>query len=76
MKQRWPASRAGPCTCTTRSAGKRAFKVQQFVAIVTEGGAVRTFNLCKQCYSARRLKRGERQVTASKWRDMVEQKAF
>ena len=25
-------------------------------------------NLCKQCYNVRRLKRGERKVTASRWR--------
>ena len=33
-------------------------------------------NLCKQCYNVRRLKQSEREVTASKWRGMVEQTAF
>ena len=28
---------------------------------------------CMQCYSERRLKEGERRVTTSKWREMVEQ---
>ena len=28
-------------------------------------------NLCKQCYNARWLNQGERQVTASKWRDRI-----
>ena len=40
------------------------------MAIVTE------VNLCTQCYNERRLKQGERRVTASKWREMVELKAF
>ena len=52
------------------------FKFYQLVAIVTNGGKARTINLCKQCYSVERLKQGERRVTASKWREMVEQKAF
>ena len=57
--------------------GEEGFKFDQLEAIVTEeGGTARTINLCKQRYNARWLKQGERQVTASKWRDMVEQKAF
>ena len=53
-------------------------KFYQLVAVVTEEGRgkARTINLCKQCYNGRRLKHGERAVTASKWREMVEQKAF
>ena len=52
-------------------------KFYQFVAIVAEeGGAARTINLCKQRDNVRLLKQGERQVTASKWRAMVDQKAF
>ena len=56
---------------------KEGFKFYQLVAVVTEeGGKARTINLCKQCYTERRLKRGERPVTTSKWREMVEQTAF
>ena len=43
---------------------EEGFKFNQIAAIVTEeGGAVRTINLCKQCYDVRRLNKGEREVT-------------
>ena len=46
---------------------KERFKFYQLVAIVTEeGGKACTINLCKQCYSERRLKEGERPVTGLK----------
>ena len=65
------ASRAGTRTCAITSVERRAS-----VATVTEeGAAARTINLCKQCHYVRRLKQGERQVMASKWREMVEQEA-
>ena len=36
------------------------FKLYQLVAIATEGeGTARTINLCKQCYTLRRLKQGQ-----------------
>ena len=41
-----------------------------------EGGAAHTINLCKTCYNEMRLKQGEEEVAASKWRALVEQKAF
>ena len=57
--------------------GEEGFKSHQYVAIVTdEGGAVRAINLRKQCFNARRLKQGERRVTASKWTEVVEQMAL
>ena len=50
---------------------KEAFKFYQLTVF-----AAHTINLCEQCYNVMRLKRGERKVTASRWRDMIEQKAF
>ena len=35
-----------------------------------------TINLCKKCFDERRLKKGEAKVAASKWRTVIEQKAF
>ena len=32
--------------------------------------------LCNQCCNERRLEQGERELTASKWRELVEQEAF
>ena len=56
---------------------EEGFKFYRIVAIVTEeGGAARTINLRKQCYNVRRLKQGDRDLTALKWSEMVEQKAF
>ena len=57
---------------------KEGFKFYQLAAFVTEegGGKARTINLCKQCYKVMRMKRGDRKVTASRWRETVEQKAF
>ena len=55
---------------------KEGFKFYQLPATVTEGGKAHTINLFKQCYKVRRMKQGERRVTASKWREMVEQKTF
>ena len=86
MKKRWrklsfiPSAVSEPrwtlhmCDNKCRQEG---FKFYLLVAIVTqEGGKARTINLCKQCYSERRLKQGELPVTASKWKEMVEQKLF
>ena len=47
---------------------EEGFELFQIAAIVTEGEAVRTIIWWKQCYKVRRLKQGEREVTASKWR--------
>ena len=56
---------------------KEGFKFYQFAAaLVEDGGASHTINLCKSCYSEMRMKRGERKVTAARWREMIEQKAF
>ena len=49
----------------------------QISAVVTEeGGAAYTINLCKTCYNVRRLGRSEQEVSALKWRELVEQRAF
>ena len=71
------ASHAGPCTCAMASVQKEGFTFHQLAAIVTEGGggAAHTINLIKICYNERRLERGEQEGTASKWREMIEQKA-
>ena len=45
------------------------FKCHQLAVIAAEGGATRAINLCEQCYNVRRLKQGEREMTASKWRE-------
>ena len=56
---------------------EKGFTFFQVAAIVSqEGGAAHTINLCKQCYNERRLKPGEEEVTASKWRALVWQRAF
>ena len=56
---------------------EKGFKFFQTAAIVTEEGcAAHTINLCKHFYNGRRWKQGEEDVTASKWRELVEQKAF
>ena len=56
---------------------EKCLKFFQIAAFVTgEGGAAHTINLCKTCYNERRLKQGEEEVAASKWRALVEQKAF
>ena len=56
---------------------KEGFKFYQLAAIVIEGGgAAHTINLCKQSHNERRQKQGERAATASRWREMKEQKAF
>ena len=53
---------------------EEGFKFCQIAAVVTEGGgAARTINLWKQCYNEMRLEQGERELTAPKWREMVEQ---
>ena len=41
-----------------------------------EGGAAHTLNLRKRCYKERRLKEGEEEVSASKWRELVEQESI
>ena len=70
-KQHWALHM---CDNKCRKAG---FKFHQLAALVTEeGGAARTINFCKQCYNVMLLKRGERKVTASRWREMIEQKIF
>ena len=70
------ASHAGLCTCAMASVRKEGVTFHQLVAIVTEeGGAAHTINLIKICYNDWRLERGEQEVTASKWREMIEQKA-
>ena len=56
---------------------EKGFTFFQVAAIVSqEGGAAHTINLSKQCYNERRLKPGEEEVTASKWRALVGQRAF
>ena len=56
---------------------KEGFKFCQLAAIVIEeGGAAHTINQCKQCYNVMRLKKGERNVTASRWREMIVEKAL
>ena len=40
-----------------------------------EGGAAHTINLCKTCDNDRRLKQGEDEVAASKWKAVTEQKS-
>ena len=66
-----PRSALHMCDNKCREEG---FKFYQLAAIVTEeGGAAHTINLCKQCYNVVRLKRCERKVTASRWREMIEQ---
>ena len=55
----------------------KGFKFFEMAVIVTEeGSAAHTINLCKTCDNAGRLKQGEEEVTAPKWRELVEQKAF
>ena len=49
---------------------------QHAATVVGERGAAHAINLCKQRYNVMRLKRGERKVTASRWREMIEEKAF
>ena len=39
---------------------KEGFKLYHLAAIVVEGGAAHTINLCKQCCNEIRMKRGER----------------
>ena len=57
---------------------KEGFKFHQLAAIVVKGGgtAAHTINLCKKYYHEMRMKRCEREMTASGWRVMIEQKAF
>ena len=53
------------------------FKYFQLVAVVSEeNGAVRTNNLCQQCYNERRVQQGEQPVEAAQWKEMVELKAY
>ena len=60
--------------CEGREEG---FRFYQLAAIVVEEeGTAHTINLCKQCYDLMRMIRGERKVTASRWRKMFEQKGF
>ena len=55
---------------------EQGFKYFQLVAAVLEEGAVRTINLCKQCYNERRDQQGEQPAKAGQWREMMEQKAY
>ena len=49
---------------------KEGFKFYQLAAIVVEdGGAAHTINLCKPSYNEMRMKRGDRKVTAARWRE-------
>ena len=70
------ASHAGPCACVTTSVEPKDLKFFEIAAVVSEvGGAARTINLCRKCYSERRAKEGSSEVDASKWRARIEQKA-
>ena len=51
-------------------------QVLQNCGCCDKGGAAQPINQCKACYNERRLKQGEEEVAASKWRALVEQKAF
>ena len=61
--------------CDSKSS-KEGFKFYQLAAIVMEGGGAHTINQCKQCYNVMGLKRGEREVTAPRWREVIEEKAL
>ena len=52
----------------------KGFKFFAIAGIVTE--EAHTIKLCKTCYNVRRTKRGEEEVTASPWRELVKQKVF
>ena len=68
------ANTAEPCTCVVTSVTKKGFKFFEIAAVVSEGGAAHTIDLCKKRHNERRLKQGEEEVAASKWRALVKQK--
>ena len=48
------------------------FKFFEIAAVVSEGGATHTINLCRKWYNMRRAKQGEAKVDASQWRALIE----
>ena len=65
-----------PCTCATTNAIKVSSFHQLAAIVVEDGGAAHTINVCKHGYNLMRMKRGERKVSASRWREIIEQKNF
>ena len=58
------ASHTGPWICANTSVERKA------------SSSTKSRLLCNQCCNERRLEQGERELTASKWRELVEQEAF
>ena len=59
-----------------RHGGKVFMFYEMAGAVTEEGGAAHTINLCKKCHKQRRLKQGEAEVAASKWRAPVRAEVF
>ena len=53
----------------------KGFKFFEIAAVVSDGGAAHTNNLCRDCYGGSRVEEGEAQVKGVKLRALIEHKS-